>query len=339
MPIPFFKTEDNLLNIVILLPCHNEAIALPKVISSFKTVLPNAKIIVFDNASTDNTAAVAQQHNIPVIYVPQKGKGHVIRRMLADIDADIYVLVDADATYDAYSAPLMINTLIEKNLDMVIGKRTTISAQENSAYRRGHKFGNKLFNFLVKKIFGDVFDDIFSGYRVFTRRFAKSFPALTHGFDIETEISIHCLNLHIPTLEIETPYRDRPDGSFSKLNSYRDGFKILYRIVSMLKDYKPLAFFGSISAMLTGMAFVLGIPLIATFIKTGNVPRIPTAIIIGALLVVAFSSTICGVILNSVAKQRREAKLMAYLNHASIQTTILEKHRSLTATERSTQPA
>jgi glycosyltransferase involved in cell wall biosynthesis len=298
------------LRIAVLIPCYNEAAAIEQVISGFRTVLPTARILVFDNNSTDDTVAVARRAGAETRHVLRQGKGNVVRRMFADIDADLYLLVDGDATYDAPSAPVLIGRLLADGLDMVVGARKD---QQTEAYRPGHRFGNRLLTEFVARVFGRAFNDILSGYRVFSRRFVKSFPAIATGFEIETELTIHALELRMPIAEVETPYYARPIGSVSKLNTWRDGLRILRTIVRLYQLQRPLAFFSQIAAFLAAIAIGLAIPIVITFIETGLVPRLPTAVLATGLMLLASLSLTCGLILDNVTRGRQEMKRLFYL--------------------------
>jgi len=295
--------------IAVLLPCHNEARTVADVVKGFRAELPHADIYVFDNLSTDDTAAAAGAAGAIVRREPEKGKGNVVRRMFADIDADIYVMADGDRTYDPHNVHDLIACLIENGLDMVIGKRS----QEQTAYRRGHLLGNRIFNLTVEWLFGRGMSDMLSGYRVFSRRFVKSFPALSSGFEIETELTIHALDLRMPFAEVPVPYYDRPDGSSSKLRTLTDGMKILKTIVLLLKDVRPFLFFGTIAGILAGVSIAFALPIFVTFLKTGLVPKFPTAILCTGLMILSFLSLASGVILDSVSRFRRETKRLIYL--------------------------
>ncbi len=299
------------LRIAVMIPCYNEELAVGTVIRGFRSALPAATVYVFDNNSTDRTREVARSAGAVVRKELRQGKGHVVRRMFADVDADVYVLVDGDATYDAESAPRLVEALLENRLDMVVGRR--VSEDPGEAWRRGHQLGNILLTRSVAWLFGEGFGDMLSGYRVFSRRFVKSFPALTRGFEIETELTVHALQLAMPVLEIDTPYQARPEGSESKLNTYRDGARILSKIIQLFKNERPLAFFGGIGAALAAIAVVLAWPLLMTYVETGLVPRFPTALLATGMMVLASLSVTCGVILDTVTYGRREAKRIAYL--------------------------
>jgi hypothetical protein len=276
--------------------------------------LPEATVYVFDNNSSDRTAEVARAAGAEVFRETRQGKGFVIRRMFADIEADVYVLADGDATYDASSAPTLIRTLLADRLDMVVASRRHESA---SAYRSGHRLGNRLFSRFVATVFGASFTDILSGYRVLSRRFVKSFPLMSRGFEIETELTIHALELSMPCAEVETPYFARPDGSVSKLNTWSDGLRILRTMVSLYRAERPLAFFTGIGAVLAAASVVLAVPIVITFLETGLVPRFPTAILCTGLMLAAFLSFASGLVLDTVTRGRREMKLLAYLSYAA----------------------
>jgi glycosyltransferase involved in cell wall biosynthesis len=298
--------------IAVLVPCYNEEAAIQQVVEQFRAALPDAAIHVYDNNSTDGTRDAARKAGAIVGNETQQGKGHVVRRMFADIEADIYLLVDGDATYDAPSAPKMIAKLLDENLDMVVGRRIE---KEQESYRRGHRFGNRLLTGFVAQVFGRGFDDILSGYRVFSRRFVKSFPALSTGFEIETELTVHALELGMPVGEVETPYFARLAGSESKLNTWRDGFRILWTILSLYRGERPFPFFAVIAVALATLSIVLAVPVIVTFLETGLVQRLPTAILTMGLMVLAFLSFASGLILDTVTRGRRELKRLAYLSH------------------------
>jgi glycosyltransferase involved in cell wall biosynthesis len=298
------------MQIAVLVPCFNEEAAVATVVSSFRKALPSAQVYVYDNNSKDRTAEVARAAGAEVRNERRQGKGHVVRRMFADIDADVYVLVDGDATYDAPSAPGMIERLVNDHLDMVVGSRVD---QDQAAYRRGHRTGNWLLTSFLSTVFGQAFTDILSGYRVFSRRFVKSFPVLSDGFEIETELTVHALELAMPVTEVETPYFARPEGSVSKLNTWRDGFRILGTILKLYRSEKPLRFFTIIGLFLALVAIGLAIPLAVTYLEEGLVPRLPTAILSTGLMIVAVLSVSSGLVLDTVTRGRREMKLLAYL--------------------------
>jgi glycosyltransferase involved in cell wall biosynthesis len=301
--------------VAVLVPCFNEEAAVATVVADFRKALPLAEIFVYDNNSSDRTMAVAREAGAQVRSERRQGKGHVVRRMFADIDADIYVLVDGDATYDAASAPRMIDTLLNDHLDMVVGFRVD---QAELAYRPGHRTGNRMLTGFLSSVFGDAFKDILSGYRVFSRRFVKSFPVLSDGFEIETELSVHALELALPVAEIETPYYARPEGSFSKLNTWRDGFRILGTILKLYRSEKPLRFFTAIGVFLTLVSIALAIPVIVIYLEQGIVPRLPTAVLSMGLMILAVLSVSSGLVLDTVTRGRREIKLLAYLSQAPI---------------------
>lgn len=303
-------------SIAVLLPCFNEAAAIGNVVDEFRKVLPNADIYVYDNNSTDNTAEIARKSGAIIRNENLQGKGNVVRRMFADVDADIFLLVDGDGTYDIKKSHYLIEELINNNLDMVTGSR--INPGDNSVFRPRHRFGNRLFTNIVASLFGRQFQDILTGYRVMSRRFVKSFPALSRGFEIETELTIHALDLRVPVKEIETRYSARPAGSNSKLNTYRDGIRIILTILLLLKEIRPLFFFASIFSVLTLTSFILAWPIVITYLDTGLVPRFPTAILSTGLMIVAFISLTSGIILDSVTRGRRENKRMHYLSIKSL---------------------
>jgi len=296
--------------LAVLVPCFNEEAAIAQVVRDFRAALPQATIYVYDNNSTDRTMEVARAAGAVVRRETHQGKGNVVRRMFSDIDADVYVLVDGDATYDAPSAPVMIAQLLEDRLDMVVAARVH---DEHAAYRRGHVTGNRLLTGFVATVFGTVFSDILSGYRVFSRRFVKSFPVLSGGFEIETELTVHALELELPVAEIRTPYYARPEGSESKLSTWRDGFRILGTILKLYRSERPLAFFSSIGIAMAAVSIGLALPIVITFVEYGVVPRLPTAILAMGLMLAAYVSIAAGLILDTVTRGRREVKLLAYL--------------------------
>ncbi len=302
------------LRVAVLLPCYNEEAAIAQTVAGFRAALPDSTIYVYDNNSRDGTVAVARGAGAVVRTERMQGKGNVVRRMFADIDADIYVMADGDATYDAASAPALVARMLDEQLDMVVGSRVT---DADAAYRRGHKFGNALLSGMLARLFGRSFTDILSGYRVFSRRFVKSFPVLSSGFEIETEISVHALELKMPVAEIETPYFARPEGSESKLNTYGDGFRILNTIVQLYRLERPLLFFGAVGAVLAGIALLLAVPLVVTYLNTHLVPRQPTAILVTGLIILAALNAFTGLILDTVVRGRREVRRLAYLAHAA----------------------
>ena len=293
-----------------LLPCFNEEAAVAATVAGFRAALPGAVIYVYDNNSSDRTREIAAGAGAVVRTERQQGKGHVVRRMFADIDADVYLMADGDLTYDPKAAPAMVDQLIAEQLDMVVGTRRH---DARDAYRGGHVLGNKLFTGLLSGLFGRSFSDIFSGYRVFSRRFVKSFPVLSSGFEIETEISVHALELRMPVGEVETAYGARPEGSHSKLSTYSDGWRILKTIVTLYRIERPVLFYGGIGALLLALAIVLSIPLVVTYAHTGLVPRVPTAILVTGITIVAVLCVFAGLILDTVTRGRREVRRLAYL--------------------------
>lgn len=305
---------DRRLEIAVLVPCLNEAAGIANVVKSFRQALPEARVYVYDNASTDDTFAVADRAGAVARREPARGKGNVVRRMFADVEADVYVLVDGDGTYDAPSAPKMIELLCENHLDMVCGKRID---SEQAAYRQGHRIGNRVLTGLVANLFGDSITDILSGYRVMSRRFVKSFPALSKGFEIETELTVHALDLRVPIAEVATPYGVRAQGTVSKLNTYRDGWRILKTIARLVKEERPFAFFFTGGALLALLSLGLATPVIIEFLRTGLVQRIPTAVLSTGIMLVAVMSFVCGLILDTVTRGRREIKRMHYLLHSN----------------------
>ena len=296
--------------IAVLLPCFNEEASIAKVVADFRAALPEAAIYVYDNNSTDRTLEIARAAGALVRREMHQGKGSVVRRMFSDVEADIYVLADGDSTYDAASARVLIARLLEDRLDMVVAAR--VDHQQN-AYRLGHRIGNRLLTAFFRSVFKSGFTDILSGFRVFSRRFVKSFPVLSRGFEIETELAVHALELELPVAEIATPYYVRPEGSASKLNTWRDGVRILSTMVGLYRSERPLLFFSGISVGLAIAAIALAIPLFVTFLEQGIVPRLPTAVLATGLMLLAFLSLVAGLVLDTVTRGRREAKLIAYL--------------------------
>ena len=296
--------------VAVLIPCYNEAAAIAGVVRDFRAALPNAMIFVYDNNSTDDTCEVARRAGAIVRREPQRGKGNVVRRMFADVEADIFVLVDGDDTYDASCVRGLIDRLLQDSLDMVNAART---AQSDGAYRRGHRFGNLFLTGCVGYVFGNQLSDMLSGYRVFSRRFVKSFPALSAGFEIETELTVHALELRLPIAEVPTPYGERPEGSASKLNTYRDGVRILMTIFNLVKLEKPLQFFGVLFLLLALAAVAIEVPVISTYLQTGLVPRLPTAVLGTGMMLLAFLSLVCGLVLDTVTRGRIELKRLHYL--------------------------
>lgn len=296
--------------VAVLIPCYNEAATIDTVIARFRASLPHAVIHVFDNNSSDRTADIARAAGASVHRVSLQGKGNVARRMFADVEADVYLMVDGDDTYDAAAAPMLVAKLLDERLDMVVGARCS---DERAAYRPGHRFGNVLLTRCAGLLFGRSFNDMLSGYRAFSRRYAKSFPAHSSGFDIETELAVHALQLRMPVAEVDTEYGARPEGSTSKLNTYRDGLRILWRIVRLWKSERPLLFFALGAAACVALSVLLALPLVETYLHTGLVPRFPTAILCAALMVLAGLFGACGLILDTVTRGRIELKHMAYL--------------------------
>ena len=296
--------------IAVVLPCYNEEAAIAQTVAGFRAALPDAVIYVYDKNSRDRTADVARGAGAIVRTERMQGKGHVVRRMFADVDADIYVMADGDATYDAAAAPAMVARMKGEQLDMVVGARVHEAAD---AYRRGHVFGNRLMTGFLARLFGRSFSDIFSGYRVFSRRFVKSFPVLSAGFEIETEISVHALELKMPVAEVETRYFARPEGSASKLNTWADGLRILRTIIRLYRIERPLLFFGAIAALLVATGLVLSLDLAFTWMETGLVPRLPTAVLVTGLMILAALSLFSGLILDTVVRGRQEVRRLAYL--------------------------
>lgn len=297
----------------VIVPCYNEEAAIGKVITDFKKALPDADIYVFDNNSKDATSKVASQAGAVVQLVKLPGKGNVVRRMFADVEADIYIMVDGDATYDASSAPKMVKKLQDEHLDMVVGCRTEES-QDNENYRPGHRLGNQLLTSAVQYMFHGEFTDMLSGYRVFSRRFAKSFPADSKGFEIETELTVFCLEMRLPYGEVMTPYFERPEGSESKLSTYKDGLRILKMILRLYSTELPLRFWGIISALLILGALTLSVPVYIEYLQTDEVARFPTLIVASAMALAGVLALAIGLILRTVTKGRREAKHLAYLS-------------------------
>ncbi len=298
-------------NIAVLVPCYNEEATVAAVVESFARVLPDATIYVYDNNSRDQTVARARAAGAIVRNETRQGKGNVMRRMFSDIDADIYVLVDGDDTYDAASAPALIDKLLSERLDMVVGTR--LHSAEDEAFRRGHRFGNDVLTGVVSVLFGRSFSDMLSGYRVFSRRFVKSFPALAAGFETETELTVHALELRMPIAEVVTPYKARPSGSLSKLRTYRDGTRILLTIIALFKEERPLVFFSILAGVLTVLALAIAYPVVVTYMHTGLVPRFPTAILATGIMILASLSLAAGFVLDTVTHGRREMKRLFYL--------------------------
>ena len=302
--------QSGALRVAVIVPCYNEALTIGRLVRDFGACLPQAQIYIFDNNSTDNTAQVAREAGAIVRKVTMQGKGSVVRRMFADVEADAYVMIDGDGTYDASVAPQLVDRLLQEGLDMVVGCRVST---EQAAYRFGHRAGNMLLTSFVSSIFGRTFTDILSGYRVFSRRYVKSFAAHSSGFEIETELTVHALELRMPVAEVETVYGSRPEGSVSKLSTYRDGFRILTTILRLFKSEKPLAFFSIAFALFALASIDLAIPVVMTYLETGLVPRLPTAVLCTALMLFGVVLLACGIILDAVTKARIEQKRFSYL--------------------------
>lgn len=296
--------------VAVVIPCFNEAVAIGTVVRDFKACLPAARVIVFDNNSTDGTAAVALEAGAEVRHERMQGKGNVVRRMFATVDADVFVMVDGDATYEAAAAPALVDQLLAEDLDLVVGRRVS---EGEGTYRNGHRFGNWALTAIAGWVFGRTFADMLSGYRVMSRRFVKSFPAHAAGFDTEVELALHALELRLPVVEVATRYTARPAGSHSKLNTYRDGWRILKTIVRLAKNGRPLAFFSSAAGACVVAAVVLALPLFETYLSTGLVPRFPTAILSASLVLLGGIFLVCGLVLDTVTLGRREQKYAAYL--------------------------
>jgi hypothetical protein len=302
-------------SVAVVVPCFNEEQTIGRVVSDFRTALPEAEVYVCDNASTDATAERARAAGAVVFAEPRPGKGHAVRRLFAAVEADVYVIVDGDDTYDANAAPEAVARLVSERLDMVNVARVTDEAE---AYRLGHRLGNRVLNGITSRLFGDIFDDMLSGYRVFSRRFVKSFPALSSGFETETELTVHALSLRMPVAEVPAPYKARPEGSDSKLRTYRDGALILRTIGLLVKEEQPLKFFSAIALVLLMTAIGLSVPVFVDYARTGLVPRFPTAILASAMVLLASLSFFAGLILDSVARGRLEARRMRYLSYEGV---------------------
>jgi len=310
-PMAAAETPPDKQSVAVILPCYNEEVAIGDVVRRFRTALPDARIYVYDNASSDATASRAREAGAIVRAEPMRGKGNVVRRMFADVEADIYVMADGDGTYDATLAPALVERLRADNLDMVVGTR--LGSHGQGLFRGGHRLGNRALSWLAGHLFHHRLADVLSGYRVFSRRFVKSFPALSSGFEIETELTLHALELRLPIAEVETAYAPRPEGSVSKLNTVRDGIRILWRLTVLMKELKPLVFFGAIATVLASVSVILAGPIFATFMDTGLVPRIPTAGLATGIMLLAFLGLTSGLILDSLSRARLEAKRTAYL--------------------------
>lgn len=300
--------------IALIVPCYNEEQAIDLVVAQFRAAMPELEIHVFDNASSDRTAEVARAAGAQVSRVSLRGKGNVVRRMFADVEADVYVMVDGDATYDAASVRLLVDKLLDERLDMVVGCRQTPAQTSDAAYRRGHQWGNRALTSSVVRIFGGQFTDMLSGYRAFSRRYAKSFPAISHGFETETELTVHALELRMPYGEVMTPYGARPEGSVSKLSTYRDGWRILRTIGGLYLAERPLTFFGRLAVAMALVSLVLATPVFLEFLHSGQVPRLPTAVLSATLMLAAMLSLSCGLILDNVTRGRQETRRFAYLS-------------------------
>jgi len=318
-------------HVAVLVPCYNEEAAITQVIEDFRAALPQATIYVYDNNSADRTAEVARAAGAVVRREIHQGKGYVVRRMFADVEADVYVLVDGDATYDAPNARMMVERLMAENLDMVVGAR---AEREEAAYRRGHRTGNRLLTGFVAIMFGRTIVDMLSGFRVFSRRFVKSFPVLSGGFEIETELTVHALELDLPIAEVRTPYSARPEGSYSKLSTWRDGFRILSMIFKLYRSERPLAFFGTVGIALGIMSVGLAIPIFATYLEQGLVPRLPTAVLSTGLMLLAFLCVASGLVLDTVTRGRREMKLLAYLAQRARRAAMRDQYCAASDTEK-----
>jgi glycosyltransferase involved in cell wall biosynthesis len=308
---PVASAAENHPAVAVLVPCYNEEITIEKVVADFRAALPEAIVYVYDNNSRDKTVDLAQKAGAVVRKELRQGKGNVVRRMFADIEADVYVLVDGDDTYDAAAARMLVDQLVQERLDFINAMRVS---NAKDAYRAGHRFGNWLLTGLVRQIFGRQFNDMLSGYKFLSRRFVKSFPAMSSGFETETELAVHALELRMPSAEVATVYKERPPGSVSKLRTYSDGAHIMMLIARLVKDERPLRFFGILGLLSAAVAVFLSIPLLVTFLETGLVPRVPTAILSVALVIVGVLSIFAGLILDMTTKTRREMKRLIYLS-------------------------
>jgi len=311
--------NDEAIRVAVLLPCYNEGLVLRTVIERFRAALPDATIYVYDNNSRDDSVAVAQSAGAVVRSEKRQGKGFVVRRMFADIDADIYIMCDADETYDASAVSSLVAELVDNGLDMVVGTRVDTSG---TAYRPAHRFGNWMLTSLVRTMFGGGFSDMLSGYRIFSRRFVKSFPLMSQGFEIETELTIHALQLAMPVAEMPTRFKDRIEGSESKLQTVSDGFRILWTIVTLLKQERPFFLFGIVALAMMTASLIFGYPVIAEYMRSGTVPRLPTAILATGTMILGFLSLFCGLILDTVTRGRKEAKLLRYLELPGVEARL-----------------
>lgn len=326
---PFVLPEPS---VAVVIPCHNEESSVEAVVRDFRDILPRASVYVFDNASTDTTSRRALAAGAIVGYEPRKGKGHVVRRMFADIEADVYVLVDGDDTYDAFDAPDMIDQLLTSDLDMVVGARQPAFGG-GTVYRRGHVIGNAFFSWTVRALYGGDFRDVFSGYRVMSRRFVKSLPIFADGFEVETELTAHATRVHAGYREAPTTYRSREDGSESKLRTYRDGLRILAHVIRLFEEMHPLKFFAAWFGVLTAISLALGLPVVDHFAHTGRVPRFPTALLALGIQIVALICLTAGVILRSVGRTRDEARRLRYLAIPGLRATVVERSARLAKSE------
>lgn len=304
-----------------IVPCHNEEAAVAKVVEDLYAAMPGITVHVYDNCSTDSTAERAREAGAVVSFEPLKGKGNAVRRAFADIDADIYLLIDGDDTYDAFAAPAMIEKLVEENLDQVVGARRQVQGLAGSAYRPNHELGNKVLNRIVGAIFGDTMGDMLSGYRVFSRRFVRSFPAVSREFEIETELTVHSLALRIPSATVPVGFRDRAEGSESKLRTYRDGWRILRVILTLTRHERPIYFYGTMSVVIGVVGALLGLPVLAQYLETGQVPRFPTLFVASFLLVVSCLYFMVGLVIDATRKSRHEVSRLAYMRHPAIRGT------------------
>ena len=300
------------MNLAVLIPCYNEESTVSLVIKEFRNALPEARIYVCDNNSSDNTAKVANEAGVQVLYEGQQGKGAAVRRLFSDVEADAYLLVDGDCTYDAQSAERMLEAFSLHGLDMVVGRR--VATGDEAAYRAGHRAGNKIISGFLGVIFQSRFKDMLSGYRLLSRRFVKSFPALASGFEIETELAVHALELRMPWREIDTPYMARPEESFSKLNTWGDGLKIVLTIMVLFRQERPFVFFFIGFSVLFAISLALGVPIVLEFMESGEVPRFPTAILSTGVMLLAVLSLVSGLVLDTVTRGRREMKRLFYLS-------------------------